>query len=230
MAKRFSTIAAFAIASAAVAAPASALTTIIDDFTTNQIVTADPASSDTVLGGGATGIAATDRTFFVDNTVPDAFAQTSLKTSAGELSFNNDSGARGFASITYTGLGDLIGTGTSGYFFFEVVAFDGNADFAFEVEDGSGHTATYTESLFSGFNPQLQFSELTGYEIFDFTNVTRLVLSIDSTNTADSIDGRLASFSVVSTVPLPASGLLLLGSFGAIAAARKRKSRTKETA
>lgn len=229
MPKKFSKIAAFAIASAVVAAPASALTTTIDDFTTNQIVTADPAASNTVLGGGATGIAATDRTFFADNTVPDAFSQTSLKTSLGELSFNNDSGARGFASITYTGLGDLIGTGTSGYFFFEVLAFDGNADFTFEATDGSGTIASYTESLLTGFNPQLQFSELTNYDIFDFTNVTQLVLSIDSTNTADSIDGRLGSFSVVSTVPLPASGLLLLGSFGVIAAARKRKSRNKET-
>lgn len=215
-----------AVAAVLLAAPAFAATYTFDDFTTAQIAAAQPTTSNTVAGGPGTGFTAASRTFTTENTAfqGDPIGATELQSFGGILAFNNNSGARGKGTITYDGVGDLMNSREKGAFLFEVIDFDGNAEFAVTGQDNFGNTISYFEDLASGFSATLRFSEFTGYETFDFSNVAFLNFSIDSTNTANDIDGRLGSIQV-SAVPVPASGLLLIGALGGAAALRRRKAR-----
>lgn len=212
------------------ASHAFAATLTFDNFTTEQYAGDTPrfgvGSPTTVAGGAGTGFLGTSRTFTVDNTqfAGNSGLATTLESFGGLLSFNNESGARGTATLTYADVGSLNANRNNGSFFFDVVAFDGNAVFTLTGSDTSGRTLFYTEDLASGFSPTLQFRDITGSDVFDFSNVASLSFTIDTADTADSIDGRLASIQV-SAVPLPASGLLLLGAFGGAAALRRRKAR-----
>ena len=51
-----------------------------------------------------------------------------------------------------------------------------------------------------------------------------LSFKIDTSTTRGNVDGQLDSITV-SAVPVPASGLLLLGAFGGAAALRRRKAK-----
>lgn len=212
------------------AVPAFALTVTLDDFTTAQKVADLPdgpvPNVSTVPGGVSTGFLGTSRTFTATNTVFSGFpeAATTLQAGVGLLAFNNDSGARGKAELVYDGVGDLMNTAAGGgAFIFDVISFDGNAEFSLSGLDSFGKTVSYFENLASAsFSPILKFTELTGYELFDFSNVASLSFTFSSENTADDIDGRLASITVAS-VPIPASGLLLLSAAGGLAALRRRR-------
>ena len=106
--------------------------------------------------------------------------------------------------------------------------FDGDAVFSVFGTDANDNTISYSENLLTGFSPILRFNEFTfaGTSAFDFNNVAALSFKIDSTSTRGNVDGQLASIEV-SAVPVPASGLLLLGALGGAAALRRRKAAKK---
>jgi hypothetical protein len=208
---------------------ATAASFMLDDFTTSQVISADPPLSTNVLGGAGTGIAAESRDLFADNTLAsvnqNSTGVTSIESGGGFLTFNNETGARGIGTITYNNF-DLFYNVDEGFFVFDVVAggFDGNAVFSVDGKDDNDKMISYSESLTGGFSPILRFSVLTGSASFDFRNVAYLTFSIDSTTTAGSIDGALRGIEV-SAVPLPASSLLLLGGLGGLMAMRRRKTK-----
>ena len=224
--KFFATTAAAAVL---LAAPAMAATFTLDDFNTEQLAVADPTTTTTTVGGQ---YAAASRDFTVDATVAEnsgsnLASSTRLESYGGLLSFSTTSSVRGSAELTYNML-NLMNSREKGFFTFNIVpgTFDGDAVFSVNGTDGGGNTISYSENLLSGFSPILRFNEFTfaGANPFDFTNVASLSFKIDTSTTRGNVDGQLDSITV-SAVPVPASGLLLLGAFGGVAALRRRKAK-----
>ena len=215
------------------AAPAMAATIVFDDFSTDQIAGDTPRfgvqPTSTVDGGAGTGFLGDSRTFTVKNTVfaNNSALATTLESENGVVAFNNDSGARGSATLTYSGLInpiDLKASVSNGQFFFDVIAFDSLANFSLSGRDVNGNLISYGELIDRTFSPILKFSEITGSNVFDFSQVASLSFTINSTGTVDSSDGRLDAITV-SAVPVPAAGLMLLGALGGAAALRRRKAK-----
>lgn len=220
------------------AAQATAVTLVIDSFDTNQSVSDVPSASltntSTVTSEDGDIIGGT-RTMSVENTATDGNPTnaTSLESFDGFLAFSNDDGAKGRGSLFYDGGGAGLGSlavGPKPFFFFDVRRFDnnGNLDFAVNGTDAGGNTITYTENVSSGaFSPRLFFSQFSGAESFDFTNVASLEFTVDTTDTVISVDGAIESITVA-PIPVPASALLLLGGLGGMggltALRRRRKS------
>lgn len=225
------------------AAQAMSATVVIDSFDTNQYVTDVPVE----IGGDRSTVTSADadiigetRTLIAENTFSDgtATSATTLSVSSGYLAFSNDDGAKGRGTLRYDGGGAGLGNlaiGEDPFFFFDVLRFDngGNVDITVNGEDASGNTITYSENISSGdFSPNLYFSQFTGSEEFDFTNVAVLDFIVDTTNTEISVDGALDTITLnatdVAPIPLPASALLLLGGMGGIgglsALRRRRKA------
>lgn len=223
--KFFATTAAAAVL---LAAPAMAATYTFDNFTTTQTAFDSGNPTSTAVGGPTSGFQGTSRDFLVENSQPSLSgfpAATTLTSGGGVLAFDNDVGSQGKASLTYNGVGDLMANVNNGAFLFNVLQFDGNAEFMLIGSDNSGGTLTYSETLANIFSPVLKFSDILGSDTFNFGDVASLTFSISSTATnADSIDGALSSIEI-SAVPVPASGLLLLGAFGGVAALRRRKAK-----
>ncbi|SHF83152.1 VPLPA-CTERM protein sorting domain-containing protein [Loktanella atrilutea] len=222
-------LATTAAAAVLLAAPAMAATFTLDDFNEQQLAVADPANTVTNMGGD---YAAASRDFTVDATVAEnsgsnLASSTRLESFGGLLSFSTTSSVRGSATLTYNGV-NLQNSRDKGFFTFNVVpgTFDGDAMFSVAGTDAGGNTISYSENLLSGFSPILRFNEFTfgGSNPFDFTNVASLSFMIDTSNTRGNVDGQLDSITV-SAVPVPASGLLLLGAFGGAAALRRRKAK-----
>ena len=227
-------LATSAVAAVMLAAPAFAATFTLDTFDEVQAVSADPFEESTIAGRGTTGIAADTRYLSVDNTVAvgvNPIGATELGTFGGVLTFSNKGGARGTAVVEYAGL-DLMNTFDKGFFLFDGIepnGFDGIAQFTAEAFDGTT-TIKYEEALGASFSPILRFNQFEGKGVtdvasaFNFSNVGYLRFTFDTTNTAKSIDGQLASIEV-SAVPVPAAGLLLLGAMGGLAGLRRRKAK-----
>ena len=223
----------FATAAAAVllAAPAMAATFTLDDFNTAQRVQADPVRTRLNVGGD---YAANSRRFTVDATVAEnagtnLLNSTKLESFNGTLSFSTNASVRGSAELTYRGL-DLMNSREKGFFTFNVVpdTFDGDAVFSVSGRDRAGNTISYSENLLAGFSPILRFNQFTfgGSDPFNFSDVASLSFKFDTTTTRGNVDGQLDSITV-GAVPVPASGLLLLGALGGAAALRRRKAAKK---
>ena len=233
-----------AAASAAVlctGAQAFAATLVIDDFSVDQRVQDTPAFEPNAseVGGGMLG---GFRDLSVTNTAADGsnLAATELNVTGGNLKFSNVAGARGEGTLTYDvgdgdpnnvdtdGLGGVnLLIGTDPYFIFASppsVPFDNVALFRATVWDVDGNTATYEELLDADYDPQLSFSEFAGV---DFSRIGALQFFISSTGTNDSVDGAVTQIEVragdIAPIPLPASGLLLLGGMGGLSFLRRRK-------
>ncbi len=221
------------------AAQAFGATLLIDGFDADQRVTDVPSSgfvnASQVSGGDILG-------GFRDLSVMNTFAQgndvnaTELNVTGSSLSFSNINQARGRGLITYDGDDDPTTLNTSGLgginfligpdprFVFEVEEFDRNVFIEIDVYDTMGRRVSYSETLASGFNPNLSFSELSGDAGFDFSSVGAIQFFVDSTDTIGSVDGAIRSISVVA-IPLPATALLLLGSMGGLTLLRSRRSK-----
>lgn len=216
---------------------ATAATLMIDDFNGDQTVTDVPTGVNVNASAVAdAGVLGGYRDLQITNTVNNGNSAnaTELRVGSETLSFSNIAQARGKGYITYDGDADTSFVNTTGlggvnfaigdnpYFVFDVAYFDQNAFIAVEVWDIYGGYASYTESLTTGFNPNLSFSEMTGADLVDWSKIGALRFFVDSTNTEDSVDGVLRSVSI-SAVPVPAPALLLLGGLGGLAALRRRK-------
>lgn len=238
-------IALSAIASAALlltaqqGVSATTVSLTIDEYDTFQVVKDDPIPGFTNASELADpGVLGGFRDFYVENTGATGSADdsTELKSDSGLLSFSNVAGATGLGYITYdgndgdpmtvdtTGLGGInLDIGINPYFAFDVAYFDRDVFIQVEAWDMTGKTVSYAEKLTTGFNPNLPFSDLTGDAGFDWTQVGALQFFVDSTNTDISVDGQLYSIKVVAAIPVPASGLLLLGSVAGVPLLRRRK-------
>jgi len=227
---KFLSAAAFATATM-VAAPAMATTVIFDDFTGTQQAVDTPfpgsSNSDTVAFNSGT------RTLNVTNIQNNGLdvAATSLQVASGALSFSNADQATGTGELVYTNVGDiqLDDDPSRSFFLFDVGVFDAVAQFSVTATDGNGFVSTFSETLLPGFDPQLFFSEFAGTA--DFNDIATLSFSIDSENVPFfgpqfALDGSLNSISI-GAVPLPASGILLIGALGGVAAMRRRKAQKK---
>ena len=235
-----------AAASAAVlltGAQAFAATLVIDSFSDQQRVQDTPTNNPNasqmaanVLGGY--------RDLSVDNTTANGSAEgaTELHVTGGNLKFSNVAGAQGQGFLTYDGNDDATSVNTTGlggvnlliganpYFYFAEAAevpFDNTAFFRVEAWDMNGGTAVYEETLTASYDPRLFFSDFTTTAGFDFGSLGALQFFISSTGLANSVDGAITQLEVraddIAPVPLPASGLLLLGGFGGLTFLRRRK-------
>ncbi|WP_103174841.1 VPLPA-CTERM sorting domain-containing protein [Paracoccus sp. SY] len=222
------------------ASQASAATLVIDAFDGSQWVQDAPVTTNASQVGGA-NIIGGFRDLAVQNTSADGdnMAATELRVTNGKLKFSNVSGARGEGTLTYDGDDDPTSVNTSGlgginlligtdpHFFFGLPAdepFDNVALFRATVWDTAGNSATYEEEIAPGFSQELSFSEFAGV---DFSQIGALQFFISTTEFGISVDGALDSIEVragdVAPIPLPASGLLLLGGMGGLTFMRRRK-------
>lgn len=235
---RYGMTASAALALSAVQAFGATLT--IDDFSGEQVVTDAPGLGNVSSSQAAGGIGGF-RDLQVTNTQAsgDTTDATRLQVTGGALAFSNIDQARGQGIITYDGdddptsldrfgLGGIdLNIGTDPFFAFEVQEFDRNVFIQVDAFDILGNQVSFSETLTTGFNPNLPFSQLVGDAGFDFSQVGALQFFVDSSNTLDSVDGSLASIEVragdVEPIPLPASALLLLSSMGGLLVLRSRR-------
>ena len=223
------------------ASQASAAVLTIDNFSGEQLV------QDAAVTSNASQVAGADiiggyRDLAVVNTVASGnnTNATEMRVTDGKLKFSNVSGAKGEGTLTYdgdddpttvntTGLGGInLLIGTDPYFYFGLPAeeqFDNVALFRATVWDTAGNTASYEEEIAPGFSPELSFSEFAG---IDFSSIGALQFLISTTAYNISVDGALDLIEVragdIAPIPLPASGLLLLGGFGGLTLLRRRKN------
>jgi hypothetical protein len=235
--------AAASVAVLVTGAQAYAATLVIDSFGDQQRVQDTPTNnpnnsqvSAAVLGGF--------RDLEVLNTNADGSAEgaTELHVTGGNLKFSNVAGAQGEGYLTYDGDDDATSVNTTGlgganlliganpYLFFAEpadVKFDNTAFFTVTAWDMDGGIATYEETLTATYDPRLFFSDFTTTAGFDFGNLGALQFFISSTGLADSVDGAITQIEVraddVAPIPLPASGLLLLGGMGGLTFLRRRQ-------
>lgn len=217
------------------AMPAFAVT-YLDDFSFNQYVedvpTAGETNSTTVAG---TGFLGDTRTLAIKTGPGTGTIQGNpsgaavFQTFGGNLLFSNEAFTTGTATLQYNNIGDLtLGGKVDGFKFNILEGFDSGAVFNAFATSG-GNTISYEEDLDLTsplFTPFLTFAQFAnGDDTFDFANVATLTFTI--TSNQNQIDGGLSGIELteVAPVPVPASGLLLLGAFGGVAALRRRKAK-----
>ncbi len=228
---KFFNLALAAGAVAFTASSATAVTIVIDDFSTFQQVidvpTPGAVNSNVEMG---IGDLSADRAMSVVTSGGGLGASTFTSTGASgfvpsnSVTLSNSPGQSSVATITYTfgSSVDLTSGGFTDKFFFE---FPGGilsgdvigTNFSTTVVSGAG-TGTDVEALTPFSSPFLSFSD-ADFAAVDFEDVTSLMFTFES---SESFDGALNSISVV---PVPAAGLLLLGGLGAFAAVGRRRRR-----
>lgn len=210
-----------------------AATLVIDTFDVTQRVSDVPSAgfvtTSTVSGVGDLNA---DRTLTVQNTQSAGSSEdaTDLRSAGGFLSFSNDSGAAGIGTITYEFASTSFLIGQSPYLSFGVESFDHDTWIEVIAFDGSGNSVSYSETLYVGFSPNLSLTQMAGDAGFSWGDVIALQFIVNSTSgetglTTLDIDGRLTSITL-ETVPLPASGILLLGGVTGLAALRRRNKKS----
>lgn len=224
--------AAVTAATLAMGGAASAATILIDDFSTDQLVTDTPGIGQTNNSQVASGSAIGGfRDLEVTNDQGDLTA-TELRVANGALSFSNIAGATGSGTITFDGDDDPTTTNTSGlgginlvtgpnpFFSFDVLNFDSTLQIDITAFDIFGGVSTFSEILpeKTAFSPILFFSDFTGN--VDFTSIGALEFMV--TANGPNLDGAIDDITV-GAIPLPASALLLLGGLGGMQLLRRRK-------
>lgn len=235
--------AAASVAVLVTGAQAFAATLVIDSFSDQQRVqdapTTNPNNSQVsaaVLGGY--------RDLAITNTAADGdnVGASELHVTGGNLKFSNVAGAQGEGYLTYDGNDDATSVNTSGlggvnfliganpYLFFSEpadVKFDNTAFFRVKAWDMNGGEAVYEETLTASYDPRLFLSDFTTTAGFNFGSIGALQFFVSSTALADSVDGAITQIELraddVAPIPLPASGLLLLGGMGGLTFLRRRK-------
>lgn len=211
---------------ALIASQATAATVIFDDFNDFQIAVDQPyqgvSTTSTIAFGNGT------RTLTAENTSNNgnAIASTTLESVGGALSFSNDDMSTGRGTLTYTNLGD-ISSGANPFFHFDLGVLDNVAQFMASATDIFGNTSTFSEVLTPTFSATLFFSEFVGNA--DFNNIAELSFMIDTTDVpgfgaVTQVDGSLNAISLnaPAPIPLPATGLLLVGAMGGLAFLRRK--------
>lgn len=209
----------------ALATGASAATVLLDDFDVDQSVFDNPAggqvNTSTINAGNLGGT----RELTVDaNVAPGAQLGASVIIENGSINFNNDNSVASDVELTYGNFGtfDLTQGGLGTGFIYEGVNTDNGFEFDVVVTDAGGMTSQF-RTIVPGNIGDLDlfrsFDEFTGSA--DLTQVTMIEFDVASNGEEDASLDSVG----ISVVPVPASGLLLLGGLaGAAAVARKRKS------
>ena len=235
--------AGFAAFMVAGSASAATLIATIDDYNGGDQRVADapdlvPTNASQVAYGNAIG---GYRDMAVSNDQGSADA-TELRVSNGALQFSNISLASGTGIITYDGdddpnvldpfgLGGVdlqVGSLSQNYFLFDVIDADGNIDVTVDAFDMSGGQSTYFETLSPGlgFSPFLFYNEFVGNA--DFNDIGALRFTVASTNGIIDRDGAIDEIGAY-YVPVPASGILMIGGLGGLLACRRmRRSRVAQ--
>ncbi|WP_299656692.1 VPLPA-CTERM sorting domain-containing protein [uncultured Jannaschia sp.] len=223
-------------------AGAFAATVTIDSFDTDQVVSDVPSASSvnnsTIAApeaiGGFRTMAASNST---SNRPTDA---TTFDSFGGILTFSNTRNSTGSGSLTYdadgAGLMTSLLIGTDPFFSFEGASFDNdsNVNITANLTDNDGTVISYVENVASGnFSPDLfltQFNTDEDYDDFDFGNVFALQFIVDTIGLQDNIDGQISAITLnagdtpPNVIPLPATGLLLLGGLGGLTVLRRKKA------
>lgn len=209
----------------ALGSSAQAATFLIDDFDQDQAVFDQPSlgqvdSSTQTPAGNLGG----SRMLTVDANVPaDAVLGASVIIENGAVNFNNDNGVASDVELVYENFGtlDLTRGGLGIGFIYSDVNTDNGFNFDVVATDIGGGVSSFNTIVpgeITGVDIFGAFDEFTGGA--DLTQIVKLEFDVASN---DEEDASLDSIAI-NVIPLPASGLLLVGALGGAAAfARKRQ-------
>lgn len=198
--------------------PVAAATIIIDQFVAPQYVVSRPGPGNVAASEVAAPLSIGGYREMRVTNGQNRLNGTSLETGGGVADFSNASRTAGSGTLTWNGIGstglgglDVTDNGTNDAVFFDVVFSDADVDLAFAVVDTRGRTSTYSylvgEEL-SGTPVVFSFADFTGNADLTSINSVSFRLSGRSPSVDASLD-LLYFGSTLTSVPLPASGILL---------------------